>query len=277
MREKTREFLKDTTPRELLMLQEPLLAGFQKLVIQAGAETTPASVFMVMLMASTVVFIFMYAFRGSFLLAAAVAIVTATGVLLSLRYRKRQREAKFDEQLPDVLTMMARSLRAGHSLTGAVELIGDELADPAGGLFRTVYEQQKLGMRVTEGMASLVDKIESLDLRFLLTIVKIHNESGGNLSEILEKLADTVRARLQIRRQVTVFTAQGLLAGYILAILPIATFICLNIHDAQLHGSLFQGTPEPIHPCFRRDDGSDRFLYYQKNHRYSDLNYTGGP
>ena len=103
------------------------------------------------------------------------------------------------------------------------------MADPAGGLFRTVYEQQKLGVRINEALTMMLDKMESLDLRFFVTIININNEVGGNLAEILEKLADTIRARLQIRRQVSVYTAQGRLSGYILAVLPVVTFAGLYV------------------------------------------------
>jgi len=99
------------------------------------------------------------------------------------------------------------------------------MPEPTGGLFKIAYEQQQLGMRITDSLRTLLKKIESIDLHFFVTIVRINNETGGNLAEILDKLADTVRSRLQIRRQVTVYTAEGRMSGYVLALLPVVVFI----------------------------------------------------
>jgi tight adherence protein B len=182
-----------------------------------------------MVMASVALgsFLLIYLLKGSLLMALPSAAAVSGLFLLYLHHRRRLRLQKFTEQLPDALTMIARSLRAGHSLTGAMELLGQELSAPAGELFRTVYEQQKLGIRINEALAKLLENMNSLDLRFFVTIVNINSEVGGNLAEILEKLADTIRSRLQIRRQVNVYTAQGRLSGYILAVLPIIAFIGL--------------------------------------------------
>jgi tight adherence protein B len=147
---------------------------------------------------------------------------------LFLLYKKSVREKMFMEQFPDALTMIARSIRAGHSLSGAVEVVGTELSDPIGELFKTAYEQQKLGLNVAESLQNMNERIVSMDLRFLTTAVSINTSVGGNLAEILDKLSETVRERLRIRRQVQVFTAQGRLSGYVLAALPIAAFFGMN-------------------------------------------------
>jgi tight adherence protein B len=142
-----------------------------------------------------------------------------------LGYRKQQRQTLFDEQLPDALTMIARSLRAGHSLLGAIELISQEMPEPTGGLFKIAYDQQRLGMGITDSLQTLLEKVDSMDLNFFVTIIRINNETGGNLAEILDKLADTVRSRLQVRLQVKVYSAQGRMSGYILSALPVVVFV----------------------------------------------------
>ena len=161
-------------------------------------------------------------------LAALVALLVLGGIPFAhLGYRKQQRQSRFDEQFPDALTMVARSLRAGHTLSGAIELISQEMPEPTGGLCKIAYEQQQLGMRITDSLRTLQEKIESIDLHFFVTIVRINNETGGNLAEILDKLADTIRSRLQIRRQVKAFTAEGRVSGYVLFLLPIVVFVML--------------------------------------------------
>jgi tight adherence protein B len=141
---------------------------------------------------------------------------------------KQRRYERFTEQLPDVLTMIARSIRAGHALSSSLELVGNESADPSGGLFKTAFEQQKLGLPVADTLMNMTERIDSLDLRFFVMVITINSEVGGNLAETLDKLAETIRERLKIRRQVKVYTAQGRLSGYLLAILPIVSFLLIN-------------------------------------------------
>ncbi|HJV35013.1 type II secretion system F family protein [Geomonas sp.] len=141
-----------------------------------------------------------------------------------LKIKAQLRREKFTELFPDALSMIARSLRAGHSFTSAIQLVGQEVPAPVGELFKTAYDQQLLGLRMTDGLSSMNDRIDSLDLRFFTTVVSINSEIGGNLSEVLDKLSLTIRERLRIRRQVQVYTAQGRMSGYVLGVLPLVTF-----------------------------------------------------
>ena len=96
-------------------------------------------------------------------------------------------------------------------------------------MFKTAYDQQLLGLRITDTLVNLNNRIESLDLRFFTTVIGINSEIGGNLSEVLDKLALTIRERLRIRRQVRVYTAQGRMSGYVVGVLPVVAFIAFNI------------------------------------------------
>lgn len=144
-------------------------------------------------------------------------------------FKKNEREEKFTELFPDALTMISRCLRSGHSFTSSIELVGTEVADPVGSLFKTAYDQQLLGLRINDTLNNLNNRIDSLDLRFFTTAVAINTEVGGNFAEILDKLAETIRDRIKVRRQLRVHTAQGRLTGYILAVLPIVVFFMMNI------------------------------------------------
>jgi tight adherence protein B len=138
-----------------------------------------------------------------------------------LHFKKVQRIMRFTEQFSNALDMVARSLRAGHSLASAIQMVGTEMAEPVAGLFRAVYEEQTYGLSLKDALAHMIERMDTTDLRFFVTAVSIYREIGGNLSEILERLAQTIRERLKIRRQVRVYTAQARLSGYILAVLPI--------------------------------------------------------
>ena len=218
------DLLRETPPIEKFMFHLPLMAKVKKLVEHSGIHITPLHFVFSLCGSFAALFLATFALKGNTLIALIVALMGGSLPFLYLGYFKRLRQTRFDEQLPDALTMVARSLRAGHSLAGSVELVGQELPEPAGGLFKLAYEQQNLGLRMTDSLLVLLDKIESLDLHFFVTIIRISSETGGNLAEILEKLADTIRSRLQIRRQVGVYTAEGRMSGFVLVLLPVVVF-----------------------------------------------------
>ena len=227
----TGELLREKTPSEQFIFQLPLLRMVKKLVENSGVAFKPSRFVFLTGMASASGFVTLYVLSGNTSAAILTAAVIAFIPFAYLGYRKKQRQTRFAEQLPDALTMVARSLRAGHSLTSAVELVSQELPEPAGGLFKIAYEQQQLGMRIAESLGTLLEKIDSIDLNFFVTIIRINSETGGNLAEILEKLADTIRLRLQIRRQVQVYTAEGRMSGYVLVLLPVFVFIAFYLRN----------------------------------------------
>ena len=234
------EILKETNPLERTLNTFALFRKINRSIDQAGFKIQPHFFLLVafagIFITSLIVYILFYNVVFSLLTAAVIILLLST----FLQYKISERERKFSEQLPDILMMIARSLRAGHSLNSAIELVGMETPNPAGELFKTAYDQQKLGMRITDALAAMTTQIESLDLRFFITTVSINNEVGGNLAEILDKLAATIRDRAKIRRQVRVYTAQGRLSGYILGVLPIFMFIMINLMNPEYGKILIQ-------------------------------------
>ena len=147
--------------------------------------------------------------------------------LIYLILKRQRKTVKFTEQFPDALDMVARSLKAGHALSGALNLVGREMPEPTGDLFRTAYEEQSYGLSMREALEHMGKRMPGTDLTFFVMATNIHREVGGNLGEILERLAHTIRERLRIRRQVRVYTAQARLSGYILAVIPFAMALLL--------------------------------------------------
>lgn len=233
------ELLRETTASEKFIFKLPLLKMVKKLVDHSGVVIKPSLFMFLTVIISAAGFVLLFALKGNVLIALLAAALAGAVPFFYLGCRIKQRQARFAEQLPDALTMIARSLRAGHSLTSAVELVSQELPEPTGGLFKTAYEQQLLGMRIAESLGTLLDKIESIDLHFFVTIIRINSETGGNLAEILEKLADTIRARLQIRRQVQTYTAEGRMSQYVLLLLPIFVFVAFYFRNPGYMGVFF--------------------------------------
>lgn len=235
----TVELLRETSSSEKFIFKLPLLRIVKKLVDHSGVTINPSRFVLLTVIMFIAGFVVLFALKGIALIALLAAVVTGLVPFFYLGYRIKQRQTRFAEQLPDALTMIARSLRAGHSLTSAVELVSQELPEPAGGLFKIAYEQQQLGMRIAESLGTLLDKIDSIDLHFFVTIIRINSETGGNLAEILEKLADTIRSRLQIRRQVQTYTAEGRMSQYVLMLLPVSVFGAFYLRNPSYMGVFF--------------------------------------
>ncbi len=136
-------------------------------------------------------------------------------------FKRRLRVKKFLSRFPDALEMFARSLRAGHSFTGAIQLVAQEMPEPIGPEFRKVFDEQNLGIPLRQALIGLTERVDSLDVKFFVTAILIQRETGGNLAEIIDKISYVIRERFRIHGQLKIFTAQARLTGGILAFLPI--------------------------------------------------------
>jgi tight adherence protein B len=139
---------------------------------------------------------------------------------LVVRFKATKRIRKFEEQFPDTIDLIARALRAGHAFTTGLALVAEEAPQPVSGEFRLLYDQQNFGMPLTEALKSFAERVPLLDARFFVTAVLIQRESGGNLAEILGNLANVIRERFKVKRQVRVTSAHGRITGWILSGLP---------------------------------------------------------
>jgi tight adherence protein B len=155
------------------------------------------------------------------------AISTGILPLLWLIMRRRRRLRRFAKQLPDALELMARALRAGHSLSAGFHLVSEEMAEPIGVEFNRVHEEQNLGIPMDDALQNLTERVPNLDLRFFSTAVILQKQTGGDLAEILDKIGRLVRERFQIWGQVQALTGEGRLSGIVLLALPPLLFIAV--------------------------------------------------
>lgn len=165
----------------------------------------------------------------SALLALVPAVVCAGSPFLMLRYQRSRRLREFNRHLPESIDLMSRALRAGHSLTAAIEIVGDESPEPVRSEFRAVYQQQNFGLPAREALVHLAHRIPLPELNFVITAILLQRETGGNLVEILDRTTAVIRERLRIQGEVRIYTAQGRLTGWILSLLPIAMFFLLSL------------------------------------------------
>jgi tight adherence protein B len=134
--------------------------------------------------------------------------------------KRKRRLKKFEKLLPDALDLLARSLRAGHALPAGIQLVSKELPDPVGSEFFTTYKEYSHGLDLNNALINLCNRVDLRDLGFFTTAVLVQRETGGNLTEILEKIAMLIRERFKLRNQINALTAEGRFSGLVLLALP---------------------------------------------------------
>ena len=155
------------------------------------------------------------------ILAVAFGVVGGAGPWMFVLYKLNQRTQKLNLQLPDVLNVLASSLRAGHSFLQALDTASKDIPDPAAGEFSRTVAEIRLGRPVDEAMNAMAERVGSENFKWAVLAVNIQREVGGNLAEILDTVANTVRERETLIREVHVLTTEGRLSMYILTALPI--------------------------------------------------------
>jgi tight adherence protein B len=144
-----------------------------------------------------------------------------------LYFKRARRLKKFGAQLPDAMELVARALRAGHSLAAGLHVVAEEMPDPIAKEFRRVYEEQNLGIPLEEALNNMCTRVPNLDLRFFVTSVNIQRQTGGDLAEILDRIGHVIRERFKILGQVKALTAEGRLSGIVLIAMPIGLFLMM--------------------------------------------------
>jgi tight adherence protein B len=167
------------------------------------------------------------------LLALALGLVLLFIPNIYVNVKRRLRVKRFMNHFPEALEMFARSLRAGHSFTGAIQLVAQEMPDPVGPEFRKVFEEQNLGIPLRQALIGMTDRVDSLDVRFFATAILIQRETGGNLAEIIDKIAYVIRERFRVQGQLRIFTAQARMSGIVLSLLPIGVAVIIGVLNPE--------------------------------------------
>jgi tight adherence protein B len=216
--------------KSLMEALTPKFLSPQKLFEQADCHIKPGTLFGIGLLLGAV------GATGTLLAQLPLILVPVNGVILFtlpflwLWNKRRVRLKKFGAQLSDALELVARALRAGHSLSAGMHVVAEEMPSPIADEFGRVFEEQNLGIPIEESMRSMCERVPNLDLRFFVTSVAIQRQTGGDLAEILDKIGYVIRERFRILGQVKALTGEGRLSGVVLIALPFALFaFILNI------------------------------------------------
>lgn len=166
------------------------------------------------------------------------------GVYVWVNNKAKKRMSLLEEQLPDSIELMVRSLRVGHPFSAAIGIVAKEVPDPLGTEFGVIADEAAYGREVTESLKAFAERMDSQDLRFLAVAVTIQQQSGGNLAEILEGLSKVIRARFKLFRKVKAITAEAKWSGMFLSAFPILALVMIitiqpDYYDAVRETSVF--------------------------------------
>jgi tight adherence protein B len=177
--------------------------------------------------------------------------------------RARKRVNKFNNSLADTIAMLASSLRSGYSLLQSMDLVSKEASGPVASEFRRVVQEVGLGLSTEAALANLLRRVPSDDLDLMITAVNIQHEVGGNLSQILESIAHTIRERVRIKGEIRTLTAQGRISGYVITALPVGLAIFLTVINPGYMAPMFTfGFPPKAWCCLPVTSGAMIIMGY---------------
>ena len=209
------------------------------LLVQADSKATVAEVFLRCLGFAAAGGLLVALLKLPVMASGAAAVFCGIAPLVILRFQRSSRLKAFNNALPEAIDIMARALRAGHSIGSAIEVISEQAQQPVAGEFGHVSREQSLGLPFRESLMNMSRRVASQDLQFLITAMLVQKETGGNLIEILDRTGYVIRERLRIHGEVRVKTAQGRLTGWILSALPVIMGTLINLLNPGFEGPLF--------------------------------------
>jgi tight adherence protein B len=219
-------------PLNAFLERSQLQGSIQAMLQQAGLQWAPGHLLVAMAVGALVGAVVGLEFRPlGFGVASMLAFAFVLGGLpfFYVRYKANSRLKLMEEQLPDALDFLARSMRAGHAFSISLEMIGTEMPDPLGQEFRALFAEHNLGAPLEVAMANFRKRVPLLDVRLFISSVALQRQTGGNLSEVLTRLAFLIRERFRLRGQVKAASAHGRLTSLVLTILPLVMIFALNL------------------------------------------------
>jgi len=223
------ELLSEIPALNRVLVNMQLATKLRRMLDQADLHITVSRLVMLSLMAGI-----MAGLAASVLTISVIIMLGAGGAaasvpFLHVAYRRRKRLNRFLELLPDALELMSRALQAGHAFAESLHMIATEMPEPIAGEFRKTYEEQNLGLSLKLALENLTERVPLLDLRLCVTAIMIQRETGGNLAEILEKVAYTIRERFRILEDLKTLTTSSRMSAWILCGLPLFVAIAVTV------------------------------------------------
>lgn len=240
---------------ELRLVRDDLLSGiptFNKLLLswswptrlrkytaQAGIEVRAGRLLLLSAAIGLAAMEVMQIVYGTLWLSFLVGIVFALGPLGFIAVKRARRMAAFEKGFPEVIDLLSRSVRAGHSFAAGLEIVATDLSEPVATEFRVTFDEQRYGLPLRDALINLSERVPLIDVRLFVIALLVQKDTGGNLAEILDNLAHVIRERFRIAGEVRVRTAQGRLTAILLMALPLGMIVILHFIDPEYIKLLF--------------------------------------
>lgn len=230
-REQVLEQLRKEMSQHMKSKSIPLYAILADKAQKANIAFTPSQLIMVMGVLTVVAFFLLSFGTGASLpIRIIISIIMGVGaVFIWVNKTAKKRLGMIEEQLPDAVELMVRSLRVGHPFSSALQIVSKEVPDPLGSEMGVISDEASYGRDVGDALKSMAERLDMQDLRFLAVAVTIQQTSGGNLAEILDGLAKVVRSRFRLFRRVKAITAEAKWSGMFLSLFPIVALVMINV------------------------------------------------
>jgi tight adherence protein B len=216
------------------------LVALNRLILQSGLKLGIGKFAIYVVVLALFAFGLVMVIRDDLLEAFGAALFCCTLLpILMLKFKRGRRQKKFGAQFPDALDIIVRSLRAGHPVPVAINMVTREMADPVGTEFGIVNDEVTYGADLETAMRNLYFRIGQDDLPLFVTAVAIQTSTGGNLGEILENLSAVIRQRFKMRRKIRALASEGRASAMILSSLPILMFLVIQIITPDFYASVW--------------------------------------
>jgi tight adherence protein B len=209
----------------------PVIGPMIEMARHAAITISIPQIAISMVVLAIVAFLLLTLFTGAVIqIRIVVALITGYAAFyIWLRGKAKKRISLFEEQLPDALDLMVRSLRVGHPMNAAIGIVAHEMMDPLGTEFGLIADEATYGMSITDALDRMANRVPVPDLRFLAIAINIQSTSGGNLAEILAGLSAVIRARFKLFRKVRAITAEARWSGWFLSIFPVIALLLVQV------------------------------------------------
>jgi tight adherence protein B len=205
-----------------------ITSRIKRLIDQSDLNITVMRLLLFCAMAGVLAFLATAMISQSYLLRMVLAVIAGSLPFLHVMAKRKKRMKRFLQLLPDTLDLMSRGLSAGHAFTEALHMVATEMPEPISGEFRKTYDEQNLGLSLKLALENMVHRMPLLDLRMCVTAILIQRETGGNLSELLEKVAHTIRDRFRIQEDLKTLTLSSRWSAWLLCALPIGLALYMS-------------------------------------------------
>lgn len=222
-----------------LVEKKDFASKLQIILEQANIPLKPSEFVFFHVSGTIILGLLCYTLTSNFLLTVLFVIFTAALPLIIVEIQKNRRKNLFHNQLPDTLLLTAGALKAGYSFSQAISMVSEETKPPIATEFKRVLAEARLGLPMEEALENMAERVKSINFDWTVMAVKIQREVGGNLAEILEILANTIRERDRVERQIDVLTAEGKLSAMILFCLPFVLGVIIFVLNPSYVKTLF--------------------------------------